>query len=163
MTVQGSCHCGATQFTVAKRPATVTRCTCSFCSKRGALWAYQDREDDFVLTTARDRVSTDQWGSYEIEHHHCAKYSGGEAKTTNNRMELIAVCDAIRHAPPGVRLDIVTDSKNVIGWLSQGGKRNDPMIAALSAEIDTLRAGRGCALDGPAGGVSVTYAKRRFR
>jgi len=72
MTVQGSCHCGATQFTVAKRPATVTRCTCSFCSKRGALWAYQDQEEDFVLTTARDRVSTYQWGSYQIEHHRCA-------------------------------------------------------------------------------------------
>jgi hypothetical protein len=72
MTVKGSCHCGATQFTVAKRPATVTRWTCSFCSKRGALWAYQDQAEDFVLTTARDRVSTYQWGSYQIEHHHCA-------------------------------------------------------------------------------------------
>jgi hypothetical protein len=71
MTVKGSCHCGATQFIVAKRPETVTRCTCSFCTKRGALWAYQDQEDDFVLTTARDRVSTYQWGSYQVEHHHC--------------------------------------------------------------------------------------------
>jgi len=56
MTVKGSSHCGATQFTVTKRPETVTRCTCSFCTKRGALWAYQDNEDDFVLITARDRV-----------------------------------------------------------------------------------------------------------
>jgi hypothetical protein len=62
MTIKGSCHCGATQFTVAQRPAAVTRCTCSFCSKLGALWAYQDAEEDFVLTTARDRVSTYQWG-----------------------------------------------------------------------------------------------------
>jgi hypothetical protein len=57
---------------VAKRPKTVTRCTCSFCTKRGALWAYQDNENDFVLTAARDRVSTYQWGSYLVEHHHCA-------------------------------------------------------------------------------------------
>lgn len=71
MTVKGSCHCGATQFTVARRPETVTRCTCSFCTKRGALWAYQEDEEDFVLTTSRDRVSTYQWGSYLIEHHHC--------------------------------------------------------------------------------------------
>jgi hypothetical protein len=69
MTVKG--HCGATQLTVAKPPETVTRCTCSFCTKRGASWAYQDNDDDFVLTTARDRVSTYQWGSYQIEHHHC--------------------------------------------------------------------------------------------
>ena len=72
MTVKGSCHCGATQFTVAKRPQSVTRCTCSFCSKRGALWAYLDDEGDFTLTTSRDRVSTYQWRSYTIEHHHCA-------------------------------------------------------------------------------------------
>ena len=58
MAVKGSCHCGATQFTVARRPETVTRCTCSFCTKRGALWAYQNQEDDFVLSTARDRVAT---------------------------------------------------------------------------------------------------------
>jgi hypothetical protein len=25
-----------------------------------------------VLTTARDRVSTYQWGTYQVEHHHCA-------------------------------------------------------------------------------------------
>lgn len=55
-----------------KRPETVTRCTCSFCTKRGTLGAYQDNEDDFVLTTARDRISTYQWGSYQVEHHHCA-------------------------------------------------------------------------------------------
>ena len=72
MTAKGSCHCGATQFTVMKRPETVTRCTCSFCTKRGASWAYQDNEDDFVLITARDRVSTYQWGIYLVEHHHCA-------------------------------------------------------------------------------------------
>jgi len=56
MAVKGSCHCGATQFTMAKRPATVTRCTCSFCSKRGSFWAYQDNAEDFVLTTSRSRI-----------------------------------------------------------------------------------------------------------
>jgi hypothetical protein len=76
---RGSCHCGATLFTVAKRPDTVTRCTCSFCTKCGALWAYQDEEDDFVLITARDRVSTYQWGSYRVEHHHCAIYGCADA------------------------------------------------------------------------------------
>ena len=44
MTVKGSCHCGATQFTVARRPASVTRCTCSFCSKRGHLYAHYPPE-----------------------------------------------------------------------------------------------------------------------
>ena len=40
MPIKGSCHCGATQFEVTEPPASVTRCTCSFCSKRGALHAY---------------------------------------------------------------------------------------------------------------------------
>jgi hypothetical protein len=70
MTIKGSCHCGATQFEVSEAPADVTRCTCSFCAKRGALWAYYE-PTQFKLTTARDRVSTYQWRSYTIEHHHC--------------------------------------------------------------------------------------------
>ena len=71
MPIKGSCHCKATQFEVSEAPASVTRCTCSFCSKRGALWAYYTPRD-FRLTTARDRVSTYQWGSYTIQHHYCA-------------------------------------------------------------------------------------------
>jgi hypothetical protein len=71
MPVKGSCHCGATQFEIAEPPARLTRCTCSFCSKRGSLWAYYS-PDRFKLLTARDRVSTYQWRSYTIEHHHCS-------------------------------------------------------------------------------------------
>ena len=71
MAVKGSCHCGATQFEVAHAPASVVRCTCSFCSKRGVLWAYYE-PDQFWLKTSRDRVSTYQWRSYTNDHHHCA-------------------------------------------------------------------------------------------
>ena len=60
MAIKGSCHCGATQFEVSAAPENVTRCTCSFCSKRGALWAYYTPAE-FKLLTARDRVSTYQW------------------------------------------------------------------------------------------------------
>ena len=87
-----------------------------------------------------------------------AEYSGHEANnTTNNRMELTAVREAIRHAPRSVKLDIVTDSKNVIGWLSQGWKRKEPTIAALCAEIDTLRTGRGFDVGDPDGGVQFSH------
>ena len=70
MTLKGSCHCGATQFEVTEAPASVTSCNCSYCSKRGALWAYYT-PDQFTLTTARDRVSTYQWGGYFGQHHFC--------------------------------------------------------------------------------------------
>jgi hypothetical protein len=71
MAIKGSCHCGATQFEIAEAPASATRCTCSFCSKRGALHACYS-PDQFKLKTARDRVSTDQWRSYTAHHHHSA-------------------------------------------------------------------------------------------
>jgi ribonuclease HI len=88
-----------------------------------------------------------------------AEFSGSNPNTTNNRMELTAVKEAIRDAPKHVKLEIVTDSELVIGWLSRGFKRNEPAIAALCAEIDALRAGRGFALDNRAGGVSFTYVR----
>ena len=71
MVVKGSCHCKATQFEVNQAPDSVTQCTCSFCSKRGALHAYYT-PDQFKLRTARDRVSTYQWRSFTVLHHHCA-------------------------------------------------------------------------------------------
>jgi hypothetical protein len=71
MSVKGSCHCGATQFEVNEVPTGVARCTCSFCAKRGVLWAYYSPEH-FKLLTARDRVSTYQWRSYSVQHHHCS-------------------------------------------------------------------------------------------
>jgi hypothetical protein len=71
MAIKGSCHCGATQFELSAAPARLTSCTCSFCAKRGALWSYH-APGEFKLLTARDRVSTYQWGTYTMEHHHCA-------------------------------------------------------------------------------------------
>jgi ribonuclease HI len=78
-----------------------------------------------------------------------AEFSGSSGeRTTNNRMELTAVREAIRRAPAQARLEIVTDSKVVIGWLDQGFKRNDPSIAVLCREIDELRATRATANGG---------------
>jgi hypothetical protein len=71
MPVKGSCHCGATQFELAEAPTQLTICNCSFCSKRGPLWAYTTPAG-FKLLTVRDRVSTYQWGHYVGQHHHCA-------------------------------------------------------------------------------------------
>ena len=51
MTITGSCHCGKTAFRIAgDLPAQLTRCTCSFCAKRGALVAYY-QPAQFQLTT----------------------------------------------------------------------------------------------------------------
>ena len=71
MIVKGSCHCKATTFEVSDAPGTVTQCTCSFCSKRGALWAYYT-PDQFKLTSAPQNVSFYRWGSKTIKHGFCA-------------------------------------------------------------------------------------------
>ena len=86
-----------------------------------------------------------------------AEYSGGEANTTSNRMELTAVREAIRHAPSSIRLEIITDSNNVIGWLSKGWKRKEPTIVALCTEIDTLRTVRRLAVDDPNGAIRFCH------
>ncbi len=70
MPINGSCHCKATTFEVSAAPQNVTQCTCSFCSKRGALWAYYT-PDQFTLKTVMKNVATYRWGSKTIKHHFC--------------------------------------------------------------------------------------------
>jgi hypothetical protein len=70
MALKGGCHCGATQFTVSKAPEQVFRCTCSFCAKRGPLWAYYEPQD-FHLTTPVGNAATYRWRSRQVAHHHC--------------------------------------------------------------------------------------------
>lgn len=50
MTIKASCHCGQTQFAIDIEPQTATRCTCTFCTKRGVLWAYCDPSEFRLLT-----------------------------------------------------------------------------------------------------------------
>jgi hypothetical protein len=71
MAIKGSCHCKGTEFEVSTAPENVTRCTCSFCSKRGSLWAYYT-PSQFTLTTSEANLSTYRWGSKTVKHHFCA-------------------------------------------------------------------------------------------
>ncbi|CAM4346495.1 GFA family protein [Corallococcus exiguus] len=72
--LKGSCHCGATRFEVTAPPQDITRCNCTFCSKRGVLWAYYPPEQ--VKFTSRDQA-----GVYDrnapVVHHHCQKCGCG--------------------------------------------------------------------------------------
>ena len=70
MPIIGSCHCRATTFEVTEAPATLTQCTCSFCSKRGALWGYY--APDQVAFSSTDHLGTYRWGSRTVKHHFCA-------------------------------------------------------------------------------------------
>jgi hypothetical protein len=71
MTIKGSCHCGGTSFEIdGDIPEQLMRCTCSFCSKRGALYAYYQPEQFHVSASAgTDRTYC--WNTKLVEHHFC--------------------------------------------------------------------------------------------
>jgi hypothetical protein len=96
MPIKGSCHCGLTQFEVEAAPESVTRCTCSLCAKRGALWAYYQPQS-FALKTPLEQVATYRWRTKTVAHHFCATcgcgtysespdWSKGEPDFTNPRI-----------------------------------------------------------------------------
>jgi len=43
--ITGSCHCGAIQFSVPRKPEWLTECNCSICRRIGAKWAHFNRDE----------------------------------------------------------------------------------------------------------------------
>jgi ribonuclease HI len=83
--------------------------------------------------------------------------SGGEAHTTNNRMEYSAAIGGLRSLPAGSRVCIVTDSRLMLdsmtkwlagwkrkGWKTAGGDpvKNQDLVRALDEEIQRHEAVR---------------------
>lgn len=71
MPLSGRCHCGRNTFEIAgELPPALTRCTCSFCSKRGQLYAYFT-PDQFKPTQA-DSDAVYRWQTRMVAHHFCS-------------------------------------------------------------------------------------------
>ena len=71
MTIRGGCHCGQTRFEVdGELPATLTRCTCSFCARRGPLYAYFAPEA-FRQTAGSGTDAVYRWHTMQVAHHFC--------------------------------------------------------------------------------------------
>jgi hypothetical protein len=70
MTVKGSCHCGEIAFEIEGTiPEKLTRCTCSFCAKRGALVAYYSPEQLKLTTSTATGIY--RWNTKQVAHHFC--------------------------------------------------------------------------------------------
>mgnify|MGYP001477226332 CR=1 FL=1 len=91
------------------------------------------------------------WGAVLMSGSHRKEISGGEANTTNNRMELLAAISALEALKRASRVEIWTDSayvKNGItqwihGWKRNGWRtadRKDVKNAELWQRLDALRA-----------------------
>jgi hypothetical protein len=71
MTLTAHCHCGRTAFEIdGKLPEKLTRCTCSFCSKRGHLYAYFT--PDQLSVTQADSDAVYRWNSKKVANHFCS-------------------------------------------------------------------------------------------
>ena len=71
MSLNGKCHCGRNAFTIeGELPEKLTRCTCSFWSKRGHLYAYFPPEQ-FKVTLA-DSDAVYHWNTGMVHNHFCS-------------------------------------------------------------------------------------------
>ena len=73
MPINGRCHCGKNSFLIdGDIPEKLTRCTCSFCAKRGAVLAYF-RPDQFHATTTVPADAIYRWNTKLVAHHFCSE------------------------------------------------------------------------------------------
>jgi len=71
MAITGSCHCGNVAFRIdGDIPEKLTRCTCSFCSKRGALYGYFEPGQFHLTSSIADSIY--RWNTKLVAHHFCA-------------------------------------------------------------------------------------------
>lgn len=69
--ITGRCHCGAIAFEIdGVIPDALTRCTCSFCSKRGHLYAYYEPRQ--FRQTRGEADGTYRWQTKLVAHHFCS-------------------------------------------------------------------------------------------
>ena len=96
VTLDGSCHCGAVQFT-ATLPfgiASARRCNCSYCAKRGAV-AVTSTPDDFHIHQGYENLATYRFNTGTAEHHFCkicGIYTHHRRRSNEGQLGVNAAC-----------------------------------------------------------------------
>jgi len=96
VTLNGSCHCGAVQFTavLAEGLASARRCTCSICRMRGAV-AVTSTPADFRITKGEDKLATYRFKTKTAEHHFCLVcgiYTHHKRRSDPNQLGVNVAC-----------------------------------------------------------------------
>lgn len=68
--LRGACHCGAVTFSIKGPVARATKCTCSICSRIGAVWHATDEAGLKVLSGEED-LKPYQFGTRTAKHYFC--------------------------------------------------------------------------------------------
>lgn len=75
---QGSCHCGRVQFEVDATPTQLSRCNCSLCSKKGALYLPIPDITALRITAGESELTAYQFNTKTATHYFC-KHCGVHA------------------------------------------------------------------------------------
>jgi hypothetical protein len=67
---RGSCHCGAVTFSVAAPITRAMRCTCSICSRVGALW-HGTSDSALEILSGQSELALYQFGTRTAKHYFC--------------------------------------------------------------------------------------------
>ena len=78
------------------------------------------------------------WAAILLCGPHRKEISGGDPNATNNSMEITAVWEGIKALKEPCAVTVHTDSKLVIGWLSQGWKCKHDHIRVIRDDIFNL-------------------------
>ena len=123
-TIDARCHCGKNVLAIAGEwPAELTRCTCSICAARGALYAYYEPEQLTVVRSDADAIY--RWNTKLVAHHFCAE-CGCTTYTDSPAFQPEAAGtaepqDRRQRAPvPGLRCG---------DGAGQGDRRQEPLVA----------------------------------
>ncbi|RNF33362.1 GFA family protein [Paracoccus methylarcula] len=109
MTYQGSCHCGAVEFSVeGDLPSEVMECNCSHCRRKGFLLTFVPA-GQFTLISGAEKLSGYRFNAHVIEHRFCAvcgtqpfaegEQNGQPVRAINIRCVAEADLDRIKRMP----------------------------------------------------------------
>lgn len=69
--LKGSCHCGAVQIQVARKPRRLTSCNCSICRRHAGLWGYYE-PGKVEITASKGSIDRYAWGDKSLWLCRCA-------------------------------------------------------------------------------------------